>query len=431
MIEMMYIENLKGGLEDQEIRACVDQTLEKYAELRKILVVHPDYTRDDFTDKIVPWLLKKVKRRGAKECHMLNASGTHRPMTRKEFLKKLGLHDLPDGVYLHNHEFDDPAQLVEVGQLPASFVSEQTQGELTVPFPVTVNRLLVEDFDLIVAINGTVPHEATGFSGGFKILVPGVAGPQVVGLFHWAAVLIGIPTLIGTVSNPARNVINRACELILQASKARFLSFNMVYSEEEDGITPRGLYVGEGYEGFISAYEKACQASSKLHVIYLDEPLDVAVQVIGPHYDEVWTAGKGSYKLQRPGVMKPGGEIIILAPHIECFHSNEKMDAAIRQIGYHGKDYVKEFLKRHPDFDRNVAAHVINVRGPASYDPETGKEEFAFKVTLATGIPKDVCESANLGYRDPSNMRRGDFSGPGMLWIEHGGKYLYEIKREV
>lgn len=428
---MIYVEELEKGVTDQQIHDLIVQALEDYKELKKVLVIHPDYTRDDFTDRIVPKLLDELKKRGARECHMLNASGTHRAITREEFLKKLGLKELPEGVYLHNHEFDDPEQLVEVGRLPASFVSEETQGELQDDFPVTVNRLLVEDFDLIIAINGTVPHESTGFSGGFKILVPGVAGPHVVGLFHWAAVLIGIPALIGTITNPARNIINKSCELILSASGARFLSFNMVYSEEEDGIVPRGLYVGEDYEGFLQAYEKACQASSKLHIVYIDEPLDVAVQVIGPHYDEVWTAGKGSYKLQRPGVIKPGGEIIIFAPHIDCFHSNSKMDAAIRQIGYHGKDYVKEFLKKHPDFDRNVAAHVINVRGPAIYDPETGKEEFAFKVTLATAIPKEVCESVNLGYRDPSSLKKEDFEGPGKLWIEHGGKYLYDLKKGV
>ena len=150
--------------------------------------------------------------------------------------------------------------------------------------------------------------------------------------------------------------------------------------------------------------------------------------MIDKSYDEIWTAGKGSYKLQSPGVMALGGEIIIYAPHINCFHSRPEMNFALRQIGYHCKDYVKKYLKSKPDFSKNIAAHVINVRGAGSFDVNSGKEEFDFKVTLATGISKDICESVGLGYRNPDSIRKEDFIGQGKLWIENGGKYLYKIK---
>jgi len=104
------------------------------------------------------------------------------------------------------------------------------------------------------------------------------------------------------------------------------------------------------------------------------------------------------------------------------------MDFALRQIGYHCKDYVKKYLELNPDFSKNIAAHVINVRGAGSFNVNSGKEEFDFKVTLATGISKDICESVGLGYRNPDSIHRKDFIGPGKLWIENGGKYLYKIK---
>jgi len=56
------------------------------------------------------------------------------------------------------------------------------------------------------------------------------------------------------------------------------------------------------------------------------------------------------------------------------------------------------------------------------------KEEFDFKVTLATGISKEICESVGLGYRNPDSIHRKDFIRPGKLWIENGGKYLYKMK---
>jgi nickel-dependent lactate racemase len=229
------------------------------------------------------------------------------------------------------------------------------------------------------------------------------------------------------VDNPAREVINEGSSYIFDQIKASTISFNMII-EEEHQVIPKGLYIGAGYNGFVEAYKQAASASSQLHVIYLDEPLKVAVQVIDKSYDEIWTAGKGSYKLQSPGVMAKGGEIIIYAPHINCFHSRWKMNLALKQIGYHCKDYVKEYLKSNPDFSKNIAAHVINVRGAGSFDVNSGKEKFNFKVTLATGISKEICESVGLGYRNPDSIRQENFIEPGKLWIENGGKYLHKIK---
>jgi len=240
---------------------------------------------------------------------------------------------------------------------------------------------------------------------------------------------VGIPKIIGSINNSAREVINKGSSYVFNKIKVPVLSFDMVFEEKEHQVIPKGLYIGTGFNGFIEAYKQAAKASSQLHVIYLNEPLECAVQVIDKSYDEIWTAGKGSYKLQSPGVVASGGEIIIYAPHIKCFHSRSEMDFALRQIGYHCKDYVKKYLKLNPDFSKNIAAHVINVRGAGSFDVNSEKEEFDFKVTLATGISQEICESVGLGYRNPDSIRKEDFIGPGKLWIENGGKYL--LKRKI
>jgi nickel-dependent lactate racemase len=204
----------------------------------------------------------------------------------------------------------------------------------------------------------------------------------------------------------------------------------MVYTEDEQHhAVPRGLFAGWGPQGFASALAEAAALSSNLHIVCLDAPLSVAVQRIPAMYDEVWTAGKGSYKLQVPGVLAPDAEIILFAPHIHAFHSNPVMDAAIRQIGYHGRDHVVRFLADNPGFDRNVAAHVINVRGVGQL--VDGQERFNFRVTLASAIPRDVCEAAGLGWRDPATLRKEDFTGPGQLWIDEGGQWLYALRRKV
>jgi len=426
---VLFIENLQGELTEEQLKEIVKKSLKYFSSVKKVLLIHPDYTRTDFTDKLIPLIYQELKNKGLKQIDSLNAGGTHRAMTEEEIRSKLGLPSQINFDNYYNHEYNDPQQLVTVGEIPASFVAEKTQGELSQSIPVVVNKLVTEDYDLIIALSGTLPHEAAGYAGGLKVFFPGISGPEVIDLLHWAAVLIGVPQIIGTIDNPAREVINQGSSYIFDQIKTPTISFNMVF-EEEHQVIPKGLYIGTGYNGFIEAYKQASRASSQLHEIYLDEPLKVAVQVIDKSYDEIWTAGKGSYKLQSPGVMAPGGEIIIYAPHINYFHSRPEIDLALRRIGYHCKDYVKKYLELNPEFSKNIAAHVINVRGAGSFNVNSGKEEFYFKVTLATGISKDICESVGLDYRNPDSICKEDFIGLGKLWIENGGKYLLKRKTE-
>jgi lactate racemase len=428
---MLSIEDIQGELTDKQLNEIVVQTLKDFHQVKKVLLIHSDYTRVDFTDRLVPLIYHELKKKHMIEIDSLNAGGTHRKMTEQEIITKLGLKNGLVFDHLYNHQFDHPEQLVKVGEIDASFVSNQTKNELNQSIPAIVNRLIIQDYDLIITISGSSPHEAAGYAGGLKVFVPGISGPEVIDLFHWAAVLVGIPDIIGSVDNPARRVINKGSSYIFKTIKAPVISFNMVFEEgEKNKIIPKGLYTGVDFEGFIKAYEAAAKASSQIHVVYIDQPIEKVVQVLDSCYDEVWTAGKGSYKLQYPGVMARGGEIIIYAPHIHCFHSQEEMDKSIKNLGYHCKEYVYKYIEEHPDISRNVAAHVINVRGPGKYNPKIGEENFDFQVTLATGVPARVCYDVGLGYRDPDSIRKKDFMGSDKLWIEHGGKYLYKLRKK-
>jgi len=428
-MNVRYLENLEAALSTTQLEELTELSFDQLGKVERALLIHPDYSRNDFSDSIVPIIYSALSTAGLKRLDTLNAGGTHRPMTEQEILHKLGL---DRQVHTHlgtlfNHAFDDPSQLIHITNIPEEFVCEKTGGQLREPMSVTANKLITAGYDLIIALSGTVPHEALGFSGGLKIFFPGISGPEVIALLHWAAVLIGIPKIIGSFDNPARDVV-------LEGSRHYFsftgdtpvVSFNMLFGEAHDKVVPKGLYIGYGLDGFIEAHRMAASASAKIHLVYIDEPLHQVVQNIPAMYDEIWTAGKGSYKLQKEGVLAPGAEVILYAPHITCFHSNPRMDLELRDIGYHGRDWVVDYIRHHPDFNKNVAAHVINVRGPATV--RDGKEQFAFNVTLATGIPEKDCTAVGLGYRDPRTIRPEDFRGRGKLWIEDGGKWLYDLK---
>ena len=425
-MKTLSTENKSGPLGKEELESVVLDTIAQVDRVKTALLIHPDYSRHDFAHLLAPAVYRALEKKGLERLDTLNAAGTHRAMTESELQEKLGMSkaSFPLLGSMFNHEFDSPEALVNAGEIASSFTSAKTGGHLDIPLPIKVNKLLFGGYDLILAVSGTVPHEGTGYSGGTKIFFPGVSGPEVTGLFHWAAVLIGIPQIIGQVENAARDVVNEGVRQIFERLSCPVVAFNMVYTEDEKHqIVPNGLYSGYGLEGFDRALRAAAGLSAELHIKHLERAKKTVVQQIPSMYDEIWTAGKGSYKLQRPGVIEEGGEIILYAPHIHCFHSNAKMDRAMREIGYHGREYVLDYCKRHPEFDKNVAAHMINVRGQGRMT--NGKESFPFKVTLATQISEEECRAVNLDYRDPESLREEQFQDESSLWIREGGQWLY------
>ena len=77
-----------------------------------------------------------------------------------------------------------------------------------------------------------------------------------------------------------------------------------------------------------------------------------------------------------------------------------------------------------------VLAHSTHVRGIGTYDD--GVERCRVQVTLATGIPREICAEINLGYRDPASIDPGTFSDreeEGVLMVEKAGEMLYHLRK--
>ena len=88
---------------------------------RRVLLIHPEYSRNDFCPLLVPLLYEHLRNSGLERLDTLNAGGTHRAMSAAELHAKLGLH--PDthpllGV-LANHRYADPAALMLAGTTPS------------------------------------------------------------------------------------------------------------------------------------------------------------------------------------------------------------------------------------------------------------------------------------------------------------------------
>ena len=133
------------------------------------------------------------------------------------------------------------------------------------------------------------------------------------------------------------------------------------------------------------------------------------------------------YKLEP--VIADGGELTIYAWHIDRISLHH--GPLIKQIGYHVRDYYLKPWEKFQDIPLGVLAHSTHVKGLGSYDAQSGEETPRIKVTLATGIPEDICRQINLGYRDPDTIKIEDWVGredEGILLVREAGEHLYRVK---
>ncbi|MBS3821918.1 MAG: hypothetical protein KGY81_09180, partial [Phycisphaerae bacterium] len=145
-------------------------------------------------------------------------------------------------------------------------------------------------------------------------------------------------------------------------------------------------------------------------------------------YDELWVGAKCMYKMEC--VVADGGELIIYAPHIREIAAAH--GEAIRQVGYHCLPYLTEQWDRFKDFPWGVLAHSTHVRGIGTF--EGGVEKPRIKVTLATGIPEDVCRQINMGYRAPASIDVNEWQGredEGRLYVPKAGEMLYRLNKDI
>ncbi|MBK9139806.1 MAG: DUF2088 domain-containing protein [Verrucomicrobia bacterium] len=384
---------------------------------RRVLLIIPDATRTAPVGMMFKLLHDQLGGVTA-AFDILVALGTHQPMSEAAICQRLEISvEERRGRYakvgFHNHAWDNPAALRRVGVIAAEEIHALTGGLFAMDVPVEVNQLVFE-YDQVIIVGPVFPHEVVGFSGGNKYLFPGVAGPQILNFFHWLGAVVTNPMIIGNQWTPVRKVVDRAGALVAVPK----LCFCLVV----EGTDLAALYAGTPE----TAWAAASELSRQLHITYKDHPFHTILSCAPPMYDELWTGGKCMYKLEP--VLADGGELIIYAPHISEISVTH--GRTIREVGYHCRDYFLKQWDRFKHYPWGVLAHSTHVRGIGAF--ENGVETCRAQVTLATGIPEDVCRRINLGYRDPRSIRPADFAGredEGVLLVPKAGEMLYHLKR--
>ncbi len=384
---------------------------------KRVLLIVPDNTRTAPLPVLFP-ALRSLLRPVTKSLDLLVALGTHPPMPQQKIRTMLGIADEDPctDVGLFNHAWDNPDELSTIGTLTEAETREISDGVLSMEVPVQINKRLL-DHDIALVVGPVFPHEVVGFSGGNKYFFPGISGPELLNFFHWLGALITNVGIIGVQDTLVRRVVDRAAKLI--KAERRCLAF--VVSTD---ATPYGMFYGTPEDAWRSASELSGQVHIKRHLRPYRQVLSCAPEM----YDELWVAGKCMYKLEP--VVADGGELIIFAPHMKEISITHGPN--IERIGYHVRDYFTKQWETFKHFPWGVLAHSTHVRGTGTF--ENGIERPRVQVTIASQIPREVCERINLGYRDPASIDVESFANrqaEGILLVRKAGEHLYRLREGV
>lgn len=386
-----------------------------FAGRRTVLII-PDATRTAPLPLLFRTLHEHLGPVAAK-LDVLVALGTHPPMSDAAFCGLLGISETDRaGRYaetgLFNHEWDRQERLWTIGTLSGEETSEISNGVLSQEVPVKINARL-QEYDTALVVGPVFPHEVVGFSGGNKYFFPGISGPELLNFFHWLGALITNVGIIGIKQTPVRQVVDRAAAMI--PIERRCLAFV---------VAPDARLYGSFYGTPESAWNQAADLSAQVHIKRFARPFRQVLSCAPPMYDELWVAGKCMYKLEP--VVEDGGELIIYAPHLhEISVTHGRL---IEQVGYHCRDYFTGQWDRFREIPWGVLAHSTHVRGQGTY--RNGVEHLRIQVTLASQIPREVCERINLGYRDPASIEIDAFAdreAEGILLVRKAGEHLHRL----
>jgi len=250
---------------------------------RHAVVVVDDLTRPTPAAFLLPLVLEELQAGGIdrRSIRILVGQATHRPLARPELLKKLG--PLADELSVLSHTPYE--NLVSVG-----FTSSGT--------PVQFSRWYMEA-DLRVTLGCVEPHPAYGFSGGVKLVFPGLAGIDAIHANHRPGHLRrGILAL-------DENAMRRDAEEAVRLAGLDAI-VNAVVNTRREVV---GLFAGD----CIAAHRAAAAFAESVYATPVPAPADAVICNAYPKDTELIQVNNAVNVLSaaRTPVLRPGGVVII------------------------------------------------------------------------------------------------------------------------
>ena len=241
---------------------------------------------------------------------VLVATGLHRPNLDAELDELLGDPWVLQNVRVENHYARDDQSCVALGTTAAHQV------------PVGLNRIFV-DADIKIATGLVEPHFMAGYSGGRKVIAPGVAHHETIRTFHSARFM---ENPLATSCNLEGNPLHDTQLEIVRMLNGPVLALNTVLDEHRNLVYAS---FGEIIESHLAAVDFA-RGSCEVNV--------------GRRFKTVVTSSAG-YPLDKTyyqtvkgmvtplDILEPGGDLIIASECSEGFGSEEFCEAQRRLVG--------------------------------------------------------------------------------------------------
>lgn len=175
VIECHMVGHNKRALTHREIKASftkpvdTDRISEIASNRRNALVIFDDMTRGTPVAKLVPYIIDELKKGGMPEerIKFIMALGAHGACNRMDFVKKLS-NRIVERYAVYNHNPFENCKYV---------------GKTSLGTPIELNKEVIK-CDLKIGVGSIAPHSMFGFSGGAKIILPGVTSIKTIYFNH-------------------------------------------------------------------------------------------------------------------------------------------------------------------------------------------------------------------------------------------------------
>ena len=264
--------------------------LRKLAQKRRsACVVVSDITRPVPNCLLLPVILEELEASGIlrNRITILIATGLHRPNEGEELIGMLGKEIVRNYRIVNHHAREDQEQ---------TYLGEVSQG-----IPVYLDSIYLES-DLKITTGFIEPHLMAGFSGGRKLIAPGICGQETIKELHSPKILEDPRCREGNLEgNPLHEIMLEIAEL---AGHDFIVNVSL---DEKRQIT--GVFAGDPVEAHLQGVEFVRQ-----HVRdTVPKPVDIVVTTsAGYPLDLTFYQAIKGLTAAIP-IAKPGGTIILAA----------------------------------------------------------------------------------------------------------------------
>ncbi|MFT7641037.1 MAG: nickel-dependent lactate racemase [Pirellulaceae bacterium] len=373
-------------ISDREMEEALFEVLRQLGPQERVIALPPDFTRYNSRAGKLTCMVNDFY--DEKLVDIMPALGTHVPMPAWQLDKMFP--NVPKAKFREHKWRSD---VVTIGEVPAEFVSEVTEGIYEKSWPAQLNKLVWEgNHDLILSIGQVVPHEVIGMANYNKNVFIGTGGVKGINESHFIGAAYGMERMMGRADTPLRKILNYAQDNFCQHLPLLYV-LTVVAANDEGELVTRGLFIGDDHDCFY----KACELSILVNFDVLDVPLDkVVVYLDDEEFHSTWLGNKSIYRTRM--AIADEGELIVLAPGVKTFGEDEEIDRLIRKYGYRTTPQVMQMMNDNEDLQNNLsaAAHLIH-----------GSSEERFSVTYCPGhLSREEIEGVGYQYADLAELSK-------------------------